>query len=155
HTAQRLFERFGLARARYFFEMRASTTQVPAVALPEGLRSEPYRPELEPAVYAAHMEAFRDHWRFHARGLDRWRAIPARSEGFKPALSRVAFDGDELAGYVLGYGDASPDRLYIGQVGTRRPWRRRGLAGALLSQVMVAANAAGLEFVGLGVDADS
>jgi ribosomal protein S18 acetylase RimI-like enzyme len=79
--------------------------------------------------------------------------ITTRSQGFRAQLSRVAFDGDAIAGYVLGYADNSPDRVYIGQVGTRRPWRRQGLAGALMGEVMAAAHADGLKFAGLGVDA--
>jgi mycothiol synthase len=155
HTAQRLFERLGLAPVRYFFEMVASTKDVPAVALPARLRAEPYRPEVERALHAAHMEAFQDHWGYQSRGYEDWCAITVRSEGFRPELSRVAFDGDEIAGYVLTYADAQPDRCYIGQVGTKRPWRRRGLAGALLSEIMTTASGAGVEFMGLGVDADS
>jgi ribosomal protein S18 acetylase RimI-like enzyme len=77
------------------------------------------------------------------------------SADFLPELSSIAFDGDEIAGYVLGYRDADPTRLYIGQVGARRPWRRRGLAAALLSQVLHSARAAGKDFASLGVDADS
>jgi mycothiol synthase len=44
---------------------------------------------------------------------------------------------------------------HIGQVGTRRPWRRRGLAGALVADTMAAAAVAGKTTATLGVDADS
>ena len=155
HSAHRTFERFGFAPVRYFSDMVADTTPTAAVALPPGLRCEPYKPEFEQALYEAHMEAFSDHWGFQRRALDAWVLLTVGSDGFRPQWSRVAFDGDAIAGYVLGYADGSPDRVYIGQVGTRRPWRRRGLAGALLGEVMAAAHADGLKFAGLGVDADS
>ena len=152
-VAHRMFERFGFAPVRYFSEMVADTGPTATVALPDGLRCEAYRPEFERALYDAHMEAFADHWGFQRREFDAWVLITTRSRGFRAHLSRVAFDGDAIAGYVLGYADNSPDRVYIGQVGTRRPWRRRGLAGAMLDEVMVAAHADGLKFAGLGVDA--
>lgn len=45
--------------------------------------------------------------------------------------------------------------MYIGQVGVRRPWRRRSVAAALLAEALAAAAAAGKATASLGVDADS
>jgi mycothiol synthase len=154
-SAVRLFRRFGFAPARYFFEMLAPAAASSAVALPAGLRSEPYRSEWESGLHAAHMEAFDDHWGYQRRDLDSWATFTVRSAGFRPDLSRVAFDGDEIAGYVLSYDHVSADRSYVGQVGTRRPWRGRGLASAVLSDVLAATGRAGKSFVSLGVDAES
>jgi mycothiol synthase len=154
-TATRLYQRFGLTPVRYWFDMVAPTATAAATALPDGLRSTTYRPAHDNDLYAAHMEAFADHWGFQRRGYDEWATLSVRSETFLPGLSVLAFDGDEIAGYVLSYADADPARIYIGQVGVRRPWRRRGLAGALLSQVLGSARVAGRAFAALGVDADS
>ncbi len=153
--AARLMRRFGLAPVRYFFEMAADTGKGGSAPLPDGLASVAYRPELERPLYEAHVEAFEDHWGYQRRGFDEWVGMTIRSSGYRPELSRIALDGDEIAGYVLGYGDADPDRLYIGQVGTRRPWRRRGLAAALLAEVLGAAAQAGLGTATLGVDGAS
>ena len=73
---------------------------------------------------------------------------------FRGDLSRIALDGDDIAAYILAY-DGVEGSVYIGQVGTRRPWRKRGLAGALLSASVRAAAAAGKTQASLGVDADS
>jgi ribosomal protein S18 acetylase RimI-like enzyme len=154
-SAISLYRRFGLAPVRYWFDMVARTASAPLVALPDGLRSTPYRSEYEKDLYEAHMEAFADHWGFQRRSYEEWAAMIPQSENFLPELSAIAFDGDEIAGYVLGYVDADPARLYIGHVGVRRPWRRRGLAAALLGQVLHAARAAGRGLAALGVDADS
>ncbi len=153
--AIRLYTRLGLAPIRYFFEMVAPTATVPAVPVPAGLRLTPYTPELEKALYETHMEAFSDHWGFQRREYESWTTMTVRSDGFLPELSRLAYDGDELVGYVLTYADAAPTRLYLGQVGTRRPWRRRGLAAAMLADVLAAGAHTGRTQVGLGVDADS
>jgi mycothiol synthase len=153
--ALRLFEHFGFTVARYFFEMLAPARAGIDAPVPAGLRVVPYEPHLERDLYEAHMEAFEDHWGYQRREFDAWMGFTTRSDTFRPDLSRVAFDGDEIAGYLLAYDDADEDRAYIGQVGTRRPWRRRGLAAGLLADVLGAAAAAGKGQVYLEVDADS
>ena len=47
------------------------------------------------------------------------------------------------------------DRVYVARVSVRRPWRRRGLARALLAGSLVAAREAGFTSASLGVDTDS
>jgi mycothiol synthase len=157
--SQRLFARFGLSPVRYFFEMAAPAKPDAAagVTLPAGLRAVPYAPEHERTLYEAHVEAFSDHWGFQQREFEHWIRFTTRSELFRPDLSRLAFDDTdgELAGYLLAYDDADDDRTYIGQVGTRRQWRRRGLAGALLAQTLAASAEAGKARAYLGVDAAS
>ncbi len=46
-------------------------------------------------------------------------------------------------------------RVYVSEVSVRRPWRRRGLARALLAGSLVAAREAGFTSASLGVDTDS
>jgi ribosomal protein S18 acetylase RimI-like enzyme len=150
----RLFESFGMKPVRYFFDMVADPTAAPDVAVPDGLRVEEYTPELAERLYAAHMEAFSDHWGYQRRPYEEFRTLTVGSSDFRGDLTRIAFDGNEIAGYVLAY-DGADNGHYIGQVGTRRPWRRRGLAGALVAQSMRAAAAAGRAKSALGVDADS
>ncbi len=155
HEAIRLYERYGMTPVRYWFEMAAPTLDAPALTLPEGMCGQTYTPAYETALYAAHCESFRDHWGYQERSFEAWTTLSVRSESFLPELSRLAFDGDELAGYVLSYSDADPKRTYIGQVGVRRPWRRRGLAGALLAEVLMASHGAGFTTASLGVDSES
>lgn len=155
-AAERLLTRYGFEVARYFMDMHADLAAIesrPSEA-PDGLRVTTYTPELKERLYEAHMEAFSDHWGFQRRLPEKWEQLTVLNEAFRPELSRVVFDGDELAAYVLGY-DGQPGELYIGQVGTRRSWRRRGLASLMLADVMVAAREAGLTDARLGVDSDS
>jgi len=153
--AARLFARFGLAPARYWFEMVAPTSQVPAAGTPDGLRIVAYSAAHQAAVHAAHMEAFSDCWEFQQRDLVSWLAITMRSQSFLPGLSLLAFDGAELVGYLLTYNHADPCRVYVGELGVRRPWRRRGLASALLAGVLDAAAGADVKEISLSVDAGS
>jgi ribosomal protein S18 acetylase RimI-like enzyme len=154
--AIKLFERFGMAPVRYFFEMKAplSGADIPSMTIPDGLRLVEYADEMRQALYDAHMEAFADHWGFQKRPFEEWCTLAVANETFRADFSRVVFDGDEIAAYLLGY-DGVESSLYIGQVGTRRPWRKRGLASAMLADVLAAAVADGRPKASLGVDAES
>ncbi|HEX6872314.1 MAG TPA: GNAT family N-acetyltransferase [Micromonosporaceae bacterium] len=152
---RRLCARFGLDPVRYFFEMQASLDATNGAGVPDGFAVTSYQVQHEKDVYEAHMEAFQDHWGYQRRAFDEWSALTVRSPGFLPEHSLLAFDGAEIAGYVLCYHDADPSRLYVGHVGVRRPWRRRGLAGGLLSRVLADAREVGYRTATLGVDADS
>lgn len=154
-TAARLFARLEFAVVRYFFEMLAPTASTRHAPLPAGLRSEMPTPSLDRPIFDAHVEAFADHWGAQRREFDKWLPLALHSKDFQPALSRVAFDNDEIAGYVLTYRDNDPTRGYIGHVGTRRAWRGKGVASALMAEVIEAAGQAGYSSVCLGVDADS
>jgi mycothiol synthase len=153
-SATRLYKRFGLRRIRYFLDMTAPTAGQRPAALPGGVHVACYTAELRAAVHEAHTEAFADHWGSEPHGVDEWARYTVGTEMFLGDLSRVAFDGDEVASYVLAY-DGQDNQLYIGQVGTRRRWRGRGLATALMARSMAAAAAEGKRTAALGVDADS
>lgn len=151
--SQRLYRRHGLTPARYWFEMEAATARPPALPVPDGFQLVDYKSTLDKSVHEAHMEAFVDHWGYERREFDRWAETTIGMELFLPEVSLVGYAEDQVAGYVLSYRDAEPDRVYVGQVGVRRPWRRRGLAAAMLSEVLSRAAAAGMATVTLAVDA--
>jgi mycothiol synthase len=154
-SARRLFERSGFDAVRYVFSMAAPTAGAHDAALPDGIRTATPGEDIAPALYEAHTEAFADHWGWQRREYEQWLALTLRRDEFRRDLSRVAFDGEEIAGEVLSYTDGDPERISIGQVATRRPWRGRGVASALLAEVLTAARAAGFSQASLSVDADS
>ena len=149
-----LFERFGMSPVRYFFEMVTDLANVPSVELPEGFRVVAYSDDMARALYEADEEAFRDHWGHEDHPYDWWHALTVGSELFRPEHSRIAYDGDEIAALVLAY-DNGAGHHYIGQVATRRPWRKRGLASALISASVAAAAADGKTVTSLGVDSEN
>lgn len=87
------------------------------------------------------------------------RSVGSRS--FRGGQSYVVLDGETVAAYVNCFEweadtEATGIReLYIGQVGTRRAYRGRGLARATLAKVLAEAAQAGYERASLGVDADN
>jgi ribosomal protein S18 acetylase RimI-like enzyme len=66
-------------------------------------------------------------------------------------------DGDELAAYTINswHFSGDPQFGWIGSLGVRRPWRRRGLATALLLHSFRDFRERGGTRVGLGVDGEN
>jgi GNAT superfamily N-acetyltransferase len=149
----RLLARFDFTPVRFWFEM-VRDTQAPDVetSLAEGLSAVPYERRYEDSLYTAHAEAFADHWGFQQRSQRDWRSR-VESVNFRPELSRLAVDGSgEVAGYVLTNGYQDPARMTMAVIGTRRVWRRRGVASALIARTLQAYRAAGVSGAELGVD---
>jgi len=77
----------------------------------------------------------------------------------RPDLWQVAWAGTEVAGYVLVSVDAVENadlglrRGWLDSVAVRRPWRRQGLATALVWRALRALREAGFDSALLGVDA--
>ena len=156
-----LLRRHGYEPVRWFFEMvRPTLDGLPDVALPAGLEIRPVTPDMVRAVWHADIEAFRDHW----GGFDDSDASLQRfldSPDHDPGLWLIAFDGDEVAGGVINGIEREENealgvqRGWLYSVFTRRPWRRRGLAGALIVRSMALLRERGMTSAVLGVDADN
>jgi len=157
-----LHEAAGFRPARWYFDMRRDLRE-PLPAMPHlgGLELRPYEAAWGELVRLAHNEAFADHWGSEPQTPEVWNREFVGDPYFRGDLSLVAFDGEEIAGYAVNYvaeadWEATGVREgWIGQLGVRRPWRKRGLATALLVRSMAAFAAAGLEAATLGVDAEN
>jgi mycothiol synthase len=126
--------------------------------IPDGLVLRPYRhPDDERAVYEALQDAFADHWDFHPEPIERWREFTVKWRNFDPDLWLVALEGDEVVGASLNYPERADDPGYgwIGTIGVRRPWRRRGAGEALLRRTFALLHARGLRKVRLSVDSQN
>jgi mycothiol synthase len=140
-----LLEAEGYEPVRYGFAMwRPNLDELPQAALPEGLEIRPVRPEDHRAIYDADTEAFLDHWEY----LD-------------TSLWQVAWDGDQVAGSVMPtIWKPENERLgvrraWLDHISVRRPWRRRGLARALIVSALEGLRAGGIEEAMLGVDGEN
>lgn len=152
----------GYQPVRYFFDMvRPTLDDVQLPPLPEGLEIRPvidvegYR-----RLFAADAEAFLDHW----GGFDASEATFQqwlRDPNFDPSLFVIAWDGDEIAGGVINAIDPEENealhrkRGLLDSVFVRRPWRRRGLASALVGRSLALLRDRGMTSALLGVDADN
>ena len=156
-----LYESEGYAIVRYGFLMvRDLAEPIADAPLPDGLEVRPVDPKDHRRIWDADEEAFRDHWNPGERtdaDFEGWFASPE----LDTSLWRVAWDGDEVAGSVMNFIFPAENetlgqrRGWLEHVSVRRPWRRRGLASALIADSMRALRDAGMAEAGLGVDAEN
>jgi mycothiol synthase len=148
----------GWRPVRHSFQMRIELTDdLPEPEWPEGLAPRNFRPGEEERVYEANMDAFADHWDFRRQPLEDWRRFTVDHHGFDPSLWWLVDDGAELAAISLNAWHFSGDREFgwIGVLGVRPPWRKRGLGTALLLHSFSDFRNRGATRVGLGVDAEN
>jgi len=156
-----LIESLGFQPVRYSYEMvRPCAEPITALPLPEGIEVRPITPDLMRQVWEAETEAFRDHWGYiepTEESYTRWLERPHR----KPAYWKVAFEGDEVVGMVRNFIDQNENddqnrkRGYTENISVRRPWRRQGIARALLTQSIQMFQEMGMEETSLGVDTEN
>jgi mycothiol synthase len=104
----------------------------PAPVWPEGLELRPYTPDLLHAVFLADDDAFRDHWGRTTGNFDLWQLWTVKHEAFDPSLWFLVFADQEIAAFALCLHEL--DESWVGELGVRRSWRRKGLGLALLHQ---------------------
>jgi mycothiol synthase len=148
----------GYRRHRTFFLMvRPDLENIEEAPLPAGLEIRSVEPEHMRPLFLADNEAFRDHFGgmdSSEKALQRWLG----DSNFDPSLYLVAWDGDEIAAAVINSIDPHENDLHgyrrglLDSVFTRRPWRKRGIAKALISRSLVLLRDRGMTSAQLGVD---
>ena len=162
-TRQALVRRAGYEPVRWFHDMqRYLAGELPPVpATPAGLRVVPFDPARDEAVRQAHREAFAGHWGSVPPDQERWRHWYTGARTFRPEVSLLVLDGDEVAAYLLSYffaADAEATGVraaWVGQLGTRAAWRRRGLGTLLLATALARYREAGYQAARLDVDTEN
>jgi mycothiol synthase len=158
-----LLAKSGYAPARYFFEMvRPDLEHLPAFELPAGFEVRAVQPGHLRPIFDAHMAALKGLWGIavpQAGAFENWCA----ASSFQPHLWQVAWDRQtgQVAGQVKPWIDATQNealgrrRGYTEFISVGVPWRRRGLARALVVRALAALRDAGMKESELGVDSDS
>ena len=155
----------GFEPVRHFVEIaRAVADEVPELPAPDGLDLVPWSEALDEETRLAHLEAFADHWGSEPRTPEAWTQWYTGHRGFREDLSRLALHpaSGQVAGLVLcgAYPQdwaCGPVEVWVTTVGTRPPWRGRGVARWLLAEVLRLAAVAddGFERAMLGVDEEN
>jgi mycothiol synthase len=156
-----LLRRSGYVAVRRGYEMvRPNLDDLPDVPMPDGLEIRPVGPADLRRLWEVTVEVFHDEWgevdASEAAWL-RFRDDPTHD----PSLFVIAFDGDEIAGLVLNVidpGDVERKgrvRGLLDSVGVRAPWRRRGLARAMIARSLFVLRDRGAQDAYLGVDAEN
>ena len=161
--ANALARRAGYEPARWFFDMKRSGLQdeLPEIPpMPDGIDVRPVEAEQLLQIWRADVEAFRDHWGGGDESEEAFRRYKDAPD-FDTSLWVVAWDGDEVAAAVVNTIYAHENeatgarRGWLDSVFTRRAWRKRGLASALIARSLHVLAGRGMETAMLGVDADN
>ena len=128
---------------------------------PPGLAVTPYAADRDEAVRHAHLEAFADDWGATPPDEQEWARWYVTPTTFRPEVSWLVRDGEEVVGYLLTHfweADAAATGVheaYVGQLGVRPAWRRRGLGGLLLATALRSYRDGGYARSALTVDTDN
>ncbi len=129
----------------------AASTRLP---WPEGIAARPLRVGRdEPAIHIADTEAFAEHHMVEPRIYAEWRLRHIDRPDFDPGLWIVAWDADEIAGYVSAF--VADDGGLVDDLAVRQAWRRRGVGLTLLQEEFRALATRGVTVVRLFVDAQN
>ena len=162
-AAQELLRKQGHQLVRHAFHMVVEIdTPPPEPVMPEGITIRPFvRGQEERAVLLAVREAFQDVWGYVERPLEeQYKELMHHIDNdpdYDPSLWFVATEGEEIAGMSLCHPKVVEDSEmgWVNVLCVRRPWRRQGLALALLHYSFGQFYQRGKRKVGLGVDAQS
>jgi mycothiol synthase len=156
---QELVRAAGYEAARWEYRMTHGLDPLPDVPpTPAGFALAPYTTDRSEAVRHAHREAFAAHWGATPPDEQMWSQWYVGSDMFRPEISWLALRDGEVAAYVLSYfweADAAATGVreaFLGQLGVREPFRRRGLGALLLATALDSYRTAGYERTSLTVD---
>lgn len=157
HSTTALLLADGYQPVRHGYEMvRPDLEEIPDLPLPDHLEVRPVKPEHYRMIYDASMEAFRDHWGF-SDDAEPFESFINQSN-FNPELWQVAWQGDQVVGMVLNFIDEQANceyarkRGYTENIAVLRPWRKHGVARALIARSLRLLKEVGMEEAALGVD---
>lgn len=124
--------RRGFAAVRQYFEMAIDLRpDLPAPDWPDGISARRFRPGRDDeALYAADQGAFVEHHLFEWRTYAEWRLFFTDAPEADVTLWWLAWDADQLAGFVVSYTGARG--ALVDDLAVRKPWRGRGVGRALL-----------------------
>jgi mycothiol synthase len=162
-ASRALLERHGFRAIRHFWRMVIAMDAPPPTALwPEGIHVRTIDPKADlRRAYLAIRDAFKDHWGFVEGPVEeefhRLEHRIAHDPDFDPTLFFLAEEAEEIAGVCYARPKTGTDASmgYVQVLGVLRPWRRRGLALALLHHAFGEFYRRGVKKVALHVDAQS
>lgn len=158
-----LLEKHGYTPSWHLLSMlRPLTESIPDLPLPEGVEVRPVRPEQYKTIWDATVEAMRDERTFtEERWSDEAFARYVKSSIFSPNLWQIAWDGDQVAGGVHNYIDEDENSElkrrwgHTEEIFVRRPWRRKGLAHALIARSCALLKEKGMDHATLDMEAEN
>jgi ribosomal protein S18 acetylase RimI-like enzyme len=151
----------GFAYVRTFWMMRIEFDGAPpAPRVPDGIVVRTLEPGRDEArVHAALAEGFADHWGEFFPSFEEFRHLEIEGEGsdFDPSLWFLATEGEEVVAAAVCRSSTprAEGTAVVGELAVRAPWRRRGIALALLHTAFAEFHRRGIPRAELGVDAQN
>jgi mycothiol synthase len=152
----------GYSVVRRFNNMLHQLENIPDLPLPDGFEIRPVKPEHMRRIWEAQKEM--NQGLFENVSEDwlevkypEWLNNPSNT----PQFWQLAWVGDQIAGMVLARieglpeDEKAPQRGFTEHIFVKPPWRKRGLAGALIAQSLRVLKANGMQAAELGVDSDN
>ena len=145
----------GFSSVRQYYEMAIDLAEEPPPpSWPPGLDPRPFRPGVDDRrVWEADIEAFSEHHLFEARPFEEWALHHLEGEDSDPTLWWLAWERDELAGYVIP--TQGEFGAIINDLAVRKRWRGRGIGRALLLAAFKSLRDRGEKVARLYVDAQN
>ena len=153
-----LVRRAGLTAERWYREMQRPLTDLPEGRQVRGADLVPFTGDRDDEVRRAHNAAFTRHHGSSERDPEAWRSLFTGQRSFRPDLSRLAVEDGAVVGYVLAYvyeadtAARGTREVVLGQIGVLPRARGRGVATALITEVLREAARQDCQTAGLGVD---
>jgi mycothiol synthase len=148
--AARLYARYGLTLDFAEDVMRRDLQEpIPEAPLPGDIMLAEWRSELAEQFFVAYDASFRDRPGFPGWSAEQWIEGVVEDDDFRADMSLLAIAGGTPIGFIVCAAD------WIVQVGTRPEWRGRGLASALICEVMRRMRASGEQHTTLTVNVNN
>jgi mycothiol synthase len=159
---RRLYAQFGFEPARFTDELlQPLDGDLPAVQPPEGITLLPWPDDRDEELRHLRNETFRDHWGSSSVDAELWHDL-VRGHNHRPDLSLIAVDADDVAvGLSVNWFYPEDTEVtgrkdgIIAILGTRRAWRGRGVASALIARSLAVFVEAGLDHALIEVDTEN
>lgn len=145
----------GFRRVRSSWTMHREIGPVgPIEGSPDGIRFTTLaeHPD-ERSLFRADQEAFADHFGFAPEAFDVWRERRFDADDDDRSRWLLALEGDQIVAFLRQV--TGGEVAQVAALGTRKPWRGRGIASALLRRAFAEMASAGHREVTLWVDAEN
>jgi mycothiol synthase len=153
-SARKLVEARGYQFSRLYKRMKINLTKLPKQPdFPAGMVISTFKTNQdEETLFEVYDETFRDSWGYAKKDFPTW-IHQKKGEQYDPLLWFIVWEGSKPVAFLMSR--MQEDGLFIDLLGVKRPWRKQGIAQAMLLHVFQEAYHRGQNTILLYVDSDS
>jgi GNAT superfamily N-acetyltransferase len=153
-SARNLVEARGYQFSRLYKRMKINLMEQPKqLHFPAGTAISTFKPDQdEETLFEVYDETFRDSWGYAKKEFSTW-IHQKKGEDYDPTLWYIVWEGTKPVAFLMSR--MQDDGLFIDLLGVKRPWRKQGIAQAMLLHVFQEAYRRGQHTILLYVDSDS